>query len=411
MSEVFRYLSSTTVLGLSLENLTLAFLAILAGLLVRKLLSAVVLRYIAHLTRRTHTDLDDMILEAVRKPLEVGVVLIFIALALTVLQVPPDQAKAERILHALLSLATTVVVTWLLFRVVDAFAKYLGNLASQTDSKVDDALIPLGQKAIKIFLFLLAFLVALQNIGYSVTGLVAGLGIGGLALALAAQDTVANLFGSVMILLDRPFRVGDWIKGTDFEGTVEEVGFRSTRVRTFPRTLVTVPNKQMADMVIDNQQAMPARRIQIVVGVTYATTPAQMRQALEGIRAIIERLPGMWAEGTLVRFNEFGASSLNILVRCFTTNIGMDEHSRVREELHFAIMDLFESLGIEFAFPSQTIYYGGGEPLAVLPRPGAPPPGPPDVLLAGDARSSMTAPQATHADARREPKESPRDRV
>ncbi len=403
MSEVFRYLASTTVAGMSLENVVLAFLVILAGLFARKLLSGVVLRYISHLTRRTHTDLDDLILEAVRKPLEAGVVLVFVAVGVTVLQVPPEPASVRKVLHALMSLATTAVVTWLLFRVVDAFARYLSALAARTDSTVDDALIPLGQKAIKVFLALVAFVVALQNIGYSVAGLLAGLGIGGLALALAAQDTVANLFGSVMILLDRPFRVGDWIKGQDFEGTVEEIGFRSTRVRTFPKTLITVPNKQMANVVIDNQQAMPARRILINVGVTYDTTPAQMREAVAGIRAIIDRLPGMWPEGTLVRFHEFGASSLNIMVRCFTTNTGVDEHMRLREELHFAIMDLFESLGIAFAFPSQTVYYGGGEPLALLQRHAGPPPGPPDALLAGGARPAT--------DARAERTEPPRDRA
>jgi len=244
--------------------------------------------------------------------------------------------------------------------------------------------VPLVSKAAKVFLGVLAFVVAVQNLGYSVAGILAGLGIGGLALALAAQDTVANVFGSIMILLDRPFRVGDWIRGADFEGTVEEIGFRSTRVRTFPKTLVTVPNKRMADMIIDNQQAMPVRRILMSLGVTYGTRPDQLRAAVAGINGIIASLPGIWTDGTLVRFHEFGASSLNIMVRCFTLDTAYDEHMRIREDLHLRIMELFEKLGLEFAFPSQTLYYGGGSrlhvglgeeapALMIDPRRGAPP--------------------------------------
>ncbi len=365
MSDFFRYLAETRLLGRSLEHLIAALLIILAGVLVRRVVGKVVLRFISHLTKRTRTELDDLLVEAARRPLEAGVMLIFIALAVSVLHLPAEPVDVRRLAHVLLSLATTAVVTWLLFRLVDALAEYFHRAAAVTESKLDDALIPLGRKAAKVFLTVLAFVVALQNIGYAVSGLLAGLGIGGLALALAAQDTVANLFGSVMILLDRPFQVGDWIKGTDFEGSVEEIGFRSTRVRTFPKTLVTVPNKQMADMVIDNQQAMPARRIMMNLGVTYNTTPEQLRQAVAGIRALLEGTPGLWQEGTLVRFHEFGPSSLNIIVRCFTTEIAQDEHLRVREEIQFKIMALFQSLGIEFAFPSQTVYYGGGQALDV----------------------------------------------
>ncbi len=372
MGDLFRYLAETRFLGRSLEHLIAALLIILAGALVRRLVGRVVLRFVSHLTKRTRTELDDLLVEASRRPLEAGVMLIFVAVAVSVLQLPEAPVNVRRIVNVLLSLATTVVVTWLIFRLVDALAEYFHRVAVATESKVDDALIPLGRKAAKVFLSLLAFVVALQNIGYSVSGLLAGLGIGGLALALAAQDTVANLFGSVMILLDRPFQVGDWIKGANFEGTVEEIGFRSTRVRTLPKTLVTVPNKQVADMVIDNQQAMPVRRIQMDLGVSYETTPEQMRQAVTGIRALLDASPGLWQEGTLVRFHEFGPSSLNIAVRCFTAETAQDEHMRLREELHFKVMDLFQSLGIGFAFPRQTVYFGGGKALDVQLDPARP---------------------------------------
>ncbi len=365
MNAVMDFLQTTTFLGLSLSRLLLAFGFILAGFIVRKLLSDIILKVLRRLSRRTETELDDLLLAAVQKPLEVGVVLAAVGFSLLVLGLPTEPVDIHQTVLVLHTLALTLVITWLVFRLIDAFANFFASVAQRTESKLDDALIPLFRKALKVFVALLAFVVALQNLGYSITGLLAGLGIGGLALALAAQDTVANLFGSVMILIDRPFKVGDWIKGSDFQGTVEEIGFRSTRVRTFPKTLVSVPNKEMANMIIDNQQAMPMRRITFTVGVTYDTNAAQMRSTLDAIREIIASLEGVAPEGQLVRFTDFGGSSLDIGVRCFTHAIGYDAHSEVRERLLLLIMEKLEALGLSIAFPSQTLYFGQDEVLRI----------------------------------------------
>ena len=365
MNAVIDFLQTTTFLGLPLSRLLLAFGFILAGFIVRKFLSDLILKVLGRLSRRTETELDDLLLAAVQKPLQVGVVLAAVGFGLLALGLPTEPADVHQTVFVLHTLALTLVITWLVFRLIDAFANFFASVAQRTESKLDDALIPLFRKALKVFVALLAFVVALQNLGYSITGLLAGLGIGGLALALAAQDTVANLFGSVMILIDRPFKVGDWIKGSDFQGTVEEIGFRSTRVRTFPKTLVSVPNKEMANMIIDNQQAMPMRRITFTVGVTYDTNAAQMRSALDAIREIIASLEGVAPESQLVRFTDFGGSSLDIGVRCFIHAIGYDAHSEVRERLLLLIMEKLEALGLSIAFPSQTLYFGQDEVLRI----------------------------------------------
>jgi MscS family membrane protein len=199
----------------------------------------------------------------------------------------------------------------------------------------------------------------IQNLGYSISGLLASLGIGGLAVALAAKDTLSNIFGSFMIILDRPFHIGDWVKAGDMEGVVEEVGFRSTKIRTFAKTLITVPNNIIANLAIDNFSRMPNRRIKLNVGVTYETSPAQMRRAVSLIREMLTNHPAIQQDFFLVNFTDFGASSLDIMVYCFTTTTVWGEYLDARENVCLKIMDILEELGLEIAFPSRSVYLRG----------------------------------------------------
>jgi MscS family membrane protein len=167
-----------------------------------------------------------------------------------------------------------------------------------------------------------------------------------------------------MIIFDRPFQVGDWVKAGDLEGIVEEVGFRSTKVRTFAKTLISVPNNIIANMALDNFSRMPKRRIHLTVGVTYDTTPALMREAVAQIRTLLRSHPAIDQEFFLVNFTDFGASSLNIMVYCFTRTTVWGEYLDAREDVCLKIMDILEELGLEIAFPSTTVYLrqDGSEP-------------------------------------------------
>jgi len=253
----------------------------------------------------------------------------------------------------------TFDVAWGLFNLVSLLDVYLAQWVTRTESMLDDNLLPFVRKSLRAFIIFIAVLMTIQNLGYSISGLLASLGIGGLAVALAAKDTLSNIFGSLMIILDRPFHIGDWIKAGDLEGTVEEVGFRSTKIRTFAKTLISVPNSTLTNMAIDNFSRMPRRRIKLTVGVTYEATPQQMRDAVAGIRALLRNHPAIDQEFFLVNFTDFGASSLDIMVYCFTTTTVWGEYLAAREELCLQIMELLEGMGLEIAFPTRTLYVKG----------------------------------------------------
>jgi len=305
---------------------------------------------------RTETQLDDLLLTAAEKP--AGWLLYTIGLLATLHMLNPPEAVFPLMplidhIGRVLSLCISI---WFLWRLIDGLSAYFSARAAQTDSSLDDQLVPFISKTLKIFIVITAVLVIAQNMGYSISGLIASLGIGGIAVAMAARDTIANVFGSIMILIDRPFTIGDWIKTPDFEGVVEEIGFRSTRIRTFAQTLVNVPNSLLANMVIDNIDARAKRRVKMRIGLTYATTPEQMQQAVAGIEAILAAHAGVDQQFKLVKFDEFEDSSLSIFLYYFSASTDWAKYLQVRQEVNMQIMQLLQSLGLDFAFPSRSIY-------------------------------------------------------
>ncbi|MHA1575090.1 MAG: mechanosensitive ion channel family protein, partial [Alphaproteobacteria bacterium] len=221
---------------------------------------------------------------------------------------------------------------------------------------LDDQLVPLLRKTLKTVVSIIIFLWMIQLMGYKVSALLAGLGIGGLAVALALQDTLANLFASIIILLDQPFRVGDRIVVENTDGVVEEIGLRSTRIRTLSKTLVSIPNKIVSESTIDNIDKMPKRKISQVIGITYDTTASQMEQVLVELKKIISDDKGIDKDFFVVRFTDFGDSSLNIEIIYFTVTVDYDAHLAVKEKINLAIMRKIEELGLSMAFPSRTVY-------------------------------------------------------
>ena len=242
------------------------------------------------------------------------------------------------------------------YRAIDIFMDVLARRATKTESKLDDSLVPLLRTAVRLFVTFVGLLFVLQNLDINVSSLIAGLGLGGLAIALAAQDTVRNLLGGVTIFADKPFEVGDWVVVDGVEGTVEAVGFRSTRVRTFYNSLISVPNGNLMDSGIDNMGQRRWRRYKTTLGVAYHTKPDQLQAFVEGIRAIIQANPGMRQDYYIVEFHGFGATSLDILVYCFIDAEDWNEELRTRHVLNLDIMRLAESLQVEFAFPTQTLH-------------------------------------------------------
>lgn len=262
----------------------------------------------------------------------------------------------------ILMVLASVAFIYLAIKLVNVIFVYLQVKAEKTKSRLDDQLIPLIGKGVKIFIWIVGVLLVIQNIGINVTGLIAGLGIGGLALALAAQDTLSNLFGATTLFVDHPFCVGDIVRMEGYVGTVETIGMRSTRIRTFDGTLVTIPNKAAATAVIENIDARLQRRTNFQIGVTYDTSYDKLKQALEILRNIMREHPATGQSRAY--FNQFGDFSLNILVHHWCIHLEFEKYLQTLEEINLEIKRQFDEADIEFAFPTQTIHLPAAERLS-----------------------------------------------
>ncbi|SDZ77436.1 MscS family membrane protein [Desulfuromusa kysingii] len=345
-----------TIMGISLVHFIIVFIVLFIAFTLKRVIAHFFTKTIFKFTQKTASKADDILLKSLNKPIEFLVIILGIYVSIEVLQLPKQPTNLDLIARNILQILLTFNLAWFCYNVVALIEHWLSHWAGRTESTLDDQLVPFIRKTLRVFIVFLAILFLVQNLGYSISGLLASLGLGGLAVALAAKDSLSNIFGSLMILLDRPFSIGDWIKADELEGTVEEIGFRSTRIRTFAKTLITIPNSVLMNMSIDNFSQMPKRRIKLTVGVTYDTTPAQMRQAVSAIRQMLREHPAIHQEFFLVNFTDFGASSLDIMVYCFTTSTVWGEYLDAREDVCLKIMETLAAMGLEIAFPSQTLY-------------------------------------------------------
>ncbi len=338
----------------SAAHLLLAFAFVIGGFILRAILNAVVTRRLLDLASKTETEADDMAGEALINPLGLILPVVGIYLAIRILlKVQPEWlGSADRTFKVV----SILVLTWTAFRLIDAVTVLLRELAQRTESRLDDQIVPLVRKGLKTFLGILAFILIAQNLGYSVSGLLAGLGIGGLALAMAAKDTLANLFGSIMILIDRPFHTGDWITFSGGDGVVEEIGLRSTRVRTFAKTVISVPNQALANATVENHSLMPKRRIKFTLGVTYDATVDQVSGLVTNIEDYLKNNSDIDQEFMLVKFTTFNDSSLDLFVYCFTVTTDWTQHLSVRQDVNLKVMTLVGEMGMSIAFPTQTVH-------------------------------------------------------
>lgn len=358
LSSRFPVWMSKTFMGVAIWQFVTAFLFILISFAAKKISDYIIETKLIKLTRKTKIEFDDLIVKAFSRPFGFSLMLAGVAAAIAVLPVP---AGAGKFVFALIKISAVAIFLWFLFRLVDVAVIYLSKLTERTESKLDDQLVPLISKSLKVTIGVICFLWLFQLLGYNVSSLLAGLGVGGLAVALALQDTLSNFFGSIFIFLDRPFMVGDWIKIGDVEGIVEDIGFRSTRIRTWLKTLVSIPNKNVANATIDNWSKMPRRRVLQTVGLTYETTAEQMEKAVSEIKKIIENDPGVDKEFIVVKFSEFGDSSLNITVIYFTMDTTLAGHLETKERINLAIMRKLSELGLSIAFPTMSVYLEKGE--------------------------------------------------
>jgi len=310
--------------------------------------------------QKTATKLDDILLETLQQPLILLFTLMGFLVAYHRLEFPESfDGWMERAYHA----AVTISVTWLLARTVDALIReYLVPYAARSDTRLDDHLLPMARKGLRSIIWILGVIVALDNAGYNVGALLAGLGIGGLALAMAAKDTVANVFGGVAVLTDKPFLAGDRVRVDKYDGTVLEVGIRSTRIRTLEGPVVVVPNHKFTDTIVENVTAEPSRRIKHELGLIYGTPPEKMELAMRLLNEMVDEHQADLEEQRITAFNSYGAFSLNILFLCYIRK-GSDIFG-TQTRISLEILRRFNANGLEFAFPTQTVHLEGVGPSA-----------------------------------------------
>ena len=265
-------------------------------------------------------------------------------------------SQSNMILSKGTKLVALICGIWVLNHAINIICDVLVEKAQNTKTKLDNIVIPLLRKALKILLYAIGIIFVAQNLNLNVASLLAGLGIGGLAFALAAKDTVENLFGSITVVMDRPFEIGDWIVVDGIEGTVEAIGLRSTKIRTFYCSLVSVPNSTLINAKIDNYGRRSYRRIKTYLGLTYSTPPEKIEEFCEGLRELVRQHPYMRKDYYHVYFNQFSAASLDILLYCFLDTNDWAIELRERQRFFVNILRLANRIGVEFAFPTQTIY-------------------------------------------------------
>ena len=309
-------------------------------------------------------------------------------------------AQALVILLVSVKFIACLSTVWGAYRLVDLLSAFLLDVAAKTSSKLDDALVPLITKTMKVFVTVMGIVFIADNLDIDVTSLLAGLGLGGLAFALAAKDVAGNLFGSITVLLDQTFHVGDWVIVGDVEGSVEHIGFRSTRVRTFYNSLVSVPNSIFITATVDNMGKRQYRRLSCKLSIAYDTPPERIEAFCEGVRELVRQHPYTRKDYFHVYLNEFSAAALEILVYVFWETPEWSTELRERHRFLVDCLRVAQRLGVEYAYPTQTLYMKQAETALLSPEEGIFSPGmsEEDALALGRAQAKSVVAATTGID-------------
>ncbi|HJL19736.1 MAG TPA: mechanosensitive ion channel family protein [Sandaracinaceae bacterium LLY-WYZ-13_1] len=360
---------SDKVLGIAWWQLIGLLLAVGLALLIRYAVSWVVQNQGTKALTRLVQALDGRLLKRAARPIGTVVMMLLLMWVVPVLRFGVD---VNRVLIFALRVGAAVAGVVIVYRLVDVGSDVMAKRADETETKLDDQLVPLVRKSVKVITVVLGVIFVLQNMEVDVASLIAGVSLGGLAFTLAARDTVSNLFGSLSIFADQPFQVGDWVVMQGVEGMVEEVGMRSTRVRTFYRSLVSIPNSKVADGVIDNYGMRDARRTFLKLGVQYDTTPEQMEAFCEGIRGILAANPKVKKDSYHVYFTGFGDSALEVMLYFFFQVDSWTDELINRHNIYLDVLRLAKELGVSFAFPTRTLHMATQAKEKELPPPKRP---------------------------------------
>ncbi|RNA69820.1 mechanosensitive ion channel family protein [Alteribacter keqinensis] len=342
-----------TVTGISLYDYGIAAGIFILFIVFRKIFTRYLFRVILKYSDRAKTDVLHNILMAFKSPLQLFFVIIGIYLALLYLPLPDGfNQPMIRIFRTLV----IIMMAWGLFNLSSTSSTLFVKVGRKLDIELDQILLPFLSKLVRFAIVAMALSIIASEWGYDVNGFVAGLGLGGLAFALAAQNTLSNFFGGVVIITEKPFTIGDWISSPSVEGIVEDITFRSTKIRTFAHSLVVVPNATLANEPIQNWSKMGKRQITFKLGVTYSTSRDKMETCVDRIKMLLRESEHVDQELILVRFESFGQSSLDIFVYFFTKTTAWEEYLEIKEQINLDIMRILEEEGVQIAFPTRSLH-------------------------------------------------------
>jgi MscS family membrane protein len=338
------------VAGFPLWQYAASLVWIILAFFVAAVIDKIVTQQLRRLTARTKTKLDDRLVEVLHTPVKIIITMIMLNAGVHMFQWPD---WAESVLSTGFTLTMAGTAIYLAMKLVELLVEFAEERYFAGDAQMAQLMMPVIGKSLKVFVIVIGALTTAQYLGLPITSVIAGLGIGGVAVALAAQNTLANVFGTITILTDRPFRVGDRVQIDKFDGSIETIGLRSTRLRTLEGHLVTIPNKTMADSPINNISMRPNIRQLITLSLTYGTTPAKMQEAVTILRDIFTKHPR--THDAWIYWKDYGAHSLDIFIVYWCKSTVFKEFLETMEEINLEIKRRFDAAGLEFAFPTQTI--------------------------------------------------------
>ena len=332
--------------------LFLMIFTIVIIIIVKKIIYSVLEIIQRKITHKTSDFDEKLALKRLAHPISLFVGIKIIDIAFPSLQFPID---INTWVFLSINIAETILLIFILLKLVKVVMGIYADYTQKTDSKLDDQLVPILNNFLKGIVFVFGFFKILRLFGVDATTLLAGATIGGLAFALASQDTVKNLIGTIMIFIDKPFHIGDWIVTSELEGTVEKVGFRSTRVRAADTSIFQIPNSKLSEIVINNRGLLLFRRYKTELGLRYDTPPELIEAFVEGARKLILAHPKTNSEMYNVEFTGFGDSALLIMVNVYFESLVWADEQSSKHKLHIALLELAKGLGVDFAFPSTTV--------------------------------------------------------
>lgn len=331
----------------------ITFVAVVCAFAVGRIIVRIARPMLSRMAGRTTNEWDDRLVQLMSSPL--GLVLALQALRIASPWLPLD-VRATAMLGDAIAIITTFAVLWTAFRGIDLAHAVLERRPWAIDRPSSRSLLSIGTRFAKVTVLVISGIVGLAQLGVSVASLVAGLGIGGLAVALAAQKTLENLFGALSIGVDQPMREGDLVKLYDVVGTVEQIGLRSTRIRTLDRTVITIPNGELANHRIESFAVRDRLRLATTIGLVHGTTSQQMRAILADLEAILRRQPKLWPDAVSVCFKELAASSLDVEIVAWFQTADLAEFQAIRQDVLLEILAAVECHGSALAFPTRTVH-------------------------------------------------------